>query len=35
MFTRTILLATAVVANKFPDAHGDEYIAKSASDKLD
>ena len=31
----TLLLAATVSASKYPDAHGDDYIAKSASDKLD
>ena len=35
MFSKILALATAVAAGKYPDAHGDAYIAKSASDKLD
>ena len=30
-----LLFASFVEAKKWPDAHGDDYIAKSASDKLD
>ena len=35
MFAKTLFLAAVAVAKSYPDAHGDEYIAKSASDKLD
>ena len=31
----SICLASVVAAKKWPDAHGDDYIAKSASDKTD
>ena len=32
---KTLCLATAVAAKKWPEAHGDDYIAKSAADKSD
>ena len=38
MFAKTLaalFLAASTEAKKWPDAHGDAYIAKSASDKLD
>ena len=35
MLNRVIFLAVAAAANTYPDAHGDTYIAMSASDKLD
>lgn len=32
---KTLALATAVAAKKWPEAHGDDYIAKSAAEKED
>ena len=38
MFSKTlatVVLVAFAQAKDYPDAHGDDYIAKSASDKLD